>query len=69
MANSVDPVASDLGLHCLQRPICLNLRLLRYICLWWEAVMLSQILGKTALVELSLTLLLYIIFIYRGPPL
>ena len=29
MANSIDPdqllhFASDLGLHCLQRPICLN---------------------------------------------
>ena len=37
MANSVDPdqmphsVASDLGLHCLQRPICTILRLVTIV--------------------------------------
>ena len=36
MANSVDPdqtlrsAVSDIGLHCLQRPICPELGLLRY---------------------------------------
>ena len=62
MANSVDPnqmnsVASDLGLHCLQRPICPNARVIT-VCVknFQNPLMQHKVMSwmqTTALVKLA----------------
>ena len=65
MVNSVDPdkmphsVVSDLGLHCLQRPICPNTWVLQYT---------NEIMGKwyTPLEKWYILEEKYLFFLYRG---